>query len=158
MKKEKEEFYEIKIKYNFPKLFGKLMSLCFGMTWLIIVFKLFHLNYFDKLSWWTILLPTFFYLMASIIYIVLLYCYIQWTLPPIAYTEKAQQYLNRRFYQWRKPTKTRTIAVKLLILAFSLSFTPTPTVTPSPVYTACPQSSYCLFTNLTDYTKYDGIS
>ena len=123
MKKEKEEFYEIKIKYNFPKLFGKLMSLCFGMTWLIIVFKLFHLNYFDQLSWWTILLPTFFYLMASIIYIVLLYCYIQWTLPPIAYTDKAQKYLNRRFYQWRKPTKTRTIAVKLLILAFSLLIT-----------------------------------
>jgi YVTN family beta-propeller protein len=30
-------------------------------------------------------------------------------------------------------------------------------VTPSPVYTACPQSSYCVFTNLSAYTNYDGI-
>lgn len=38
----------------------------------------------------------------------------------------------------------------------TLSTTPTSTPTPSPVFTACPQSSYCVFTNLNGYTNYDG--
>ena len=39
----------------------------------------------------------------------------------------------------------------------TLSATPTQTPTASPVYTACPQSSYCVYTNLSSYNVYDGI-
>ena len=121
MKKQKElPDHVIHIPFNFPKYFGKLLSLCFGMTWLIVVFKALKLNYFTELSWYTVFLPFAFYITANGIYIVLLYCYIQWTLPPIAYTEKAQQYLNRRFYQWRKPTKLRNTAAKLMIAALAI--------------------------------------
>jgi len=39
----------------------------------------------------------------------------------------------------------------------TLSATPTQTPTSSPVYTACPQSSYCVYTNLSSYNVYDGV-
>lgn len=56
------------------------------------------------------------------------------------------------------PTVTKTpLPTFCVTLTPTLSVTPTNTPTPSPIYTACPQSSYCVFTNLSAYTQYDGI-
>lgn len=101
------------MKINFKKPFGKLLSLAFGLTWMIILFKAFKLNYFYQLSWFTVFLPFLFFIISVLTYVVLLYAYIQWTLPPVQYTKEAQNYLNRRFYQARKPTKIKNTLVKI---------------------------------------------
>ena len=108
------------MKINFKKPFGKLLSLCFGMTWLVIVFKLFHLTYFDELSWFMAFVPFLFFIISVLCYVVLLYAYVQFTLPPVEYSKEQQQRLNRRFYQYRKPTKIKTALTKIFILAISV--------------------------------------
>jgi len=108
-------------KTTFEILFGKLLVLCFGLMWLMVVFKAFNLSFMQDLSWGTIFLPAVFFTLASITYVVTLYAFIKWyKIKPPTLSKDAENYIKRLGHLDRKrPPLTITNAKKALLLFIS---------------------------------------
>lgn len=109
-------------KWTFKNVFGKLLSLCFGMFWMMIVFKAFNFSFMANMSWISIFIPVIFFVIASLSYIIILYAYVKFVVvKPAELSKEHENLIKRRFHLDRKNlTKTQMIASKLFILFISL--------------------------------------
>jgi len=109
-------------KWTFKTLFGKLLSLCFGIFWMMIVFKIFNFSFMTEMRWISIFIPVIFFLIASLSYIIILYFYAKFfIIKPEPLSKDHENLIKRRFHLDRKnPTSIQKTASKLLILFISL--------------------------------------
>lgn len=109
-----------KNKQFFQKTFGKLLVLCFGMSWLMVIFKTFGIGFMKNLSWGTVLVPPLFFMLTSLSYIIILFAYVKWfKMPEYGLSEKEIHLIKRRGHLHKKPTKIKSGLVKAIILVIS---------------------------------------
>lgn len=110
-------YLEQKRKNKAQVFFGRLLVLAFGMCWLMIIFKTFGIGFMKSLSWGTVLLPLFFFLITSLSYIILLYCYVKWfKMKEYGLTEEQIRLVKRCGHLHKKPTRIKDGFVKIIIL------------------------------------------
>jgi Ca2+/Na+ antiporter len=114
-------------KSFFNSFYKILLSLTVGWTWGFIILKLTKL-YFQDVEWKWSFVPLITYLLASLIYIILGYCYTRFM--PVKITAqhtkdelKQQQLDKRRYYLKMKPTiiKDQLIKIGILLLAILIA-------------------------------------
>lgn len=109
-------------KWTFKNIFGKLLSLCFGMFWLMIVFKIFNFSFMADMRCISIFIPVIFFVIASLSYIIILYFYVKFfVIKPDELSKDHENLIKRRMHLDRKnQTAIQKTASKFLILVISL--------------------------------------
>lgn len=103
---------------DWAKIFTRLLTGSFGLTWLLLIFKLFGIGYMKNVSAFVILFPMLFYVIASIAYIVLKLAFRKWydEQPEPIMSDERLRYIKRMGHLYKKPTRIKT-AMKNAFLA-----------------------------------------
>lgn len=121
---EQKPTQEIDQKSFFQKFFGKLISFCFALLWLMVIFKSFNLSFMKDLSWWTLFCPMIFFLVCSLSYIIILYAWVKWfKVKPRQLLPEEEQLNKRRGHLRKKPTRIKDGLVKAIVLFLSILLT-----------------------------------
>ena len=137
-------------KTFFNSFYKILLSLTVGWTWGFIILKLTKL-YFQEVQWKWSFIPLTTYLLASLIYIIIGYCYTRFfpvkrTSPLTKEELKQQQADKRKYYLKMKPTiiKDQLIKITILVIAIIIAalMVSCKKTSPSPTKTAL-QVSQC---------------
>lgn len=108
----------------FNLIYKSMLSVAVGWTWAILLMKVFKMEFVKTWPWPTILLPLFFYLMASLIYIIFSFVYYRFIAPPpVKVLTHSQRRKLNNMYDRQKETILSKSAKNLLILAIAIFLT-----------------------------------
>ncbi len=99
------------------KFFVKFLALSFGLTWMVILFKVLGVPILANWSWLTIFVPFLIFLCAAGGYIIIRFCHYKWVKHKPEKISPLEEALNkRRYYKMRKSTRIKVALAKIFII------------------------------------------